>query len=154
MYRVVTVAARRHENDREKAGWALRAGILGRKRRKYQRDRYKYGAIYDSLMYSWIFIRREMLLPRHRMNLRYVGLRLRGKLAVESIPWFMPRLSFSDVTYFHRFPLVCLFFFLSYEICYERSLTRLICGIIAGREVCVSYCSLEQQPTICFFLLQ
>lgn len=30
--------------------------------------------------------RREMLLPRHRMNLRYVGRRLRGKLAVESIP--------------------------------------------------------------------
>lgn len=42
----VTVAARRHGDDREKAG------RFSRKRRKYQRDRYKYGAIYDSLMYS------------------------------------------------------------------------------------------------------
>lgn len=71
----------------------------GRKRRKYQRDRYKYGAIYDSLMYSWIFMPARDVIARHRMNLRYVASGPRGKLAAESIsPWFMPRLSFSGVT--------------------------------------------------------
>lgn len=43
----------RGEGDREKEDGDERgAREDGRKRRKYLRDRYKYGAIYDSLMYS------------------------------------------------------------------------------------------------------
>lgn len=51
VYLCVVTVARCYAGDREK-GVSVASRENGRKRRKYQRDRYKYGAIYDSLMYS------------------------------------------------------------------------------------------------------
>lgn len=68
--------------------------------------------------------RREMLLPRHRMNLRYVEPRLREKLAVESISlWFMPRLSFSGVTSATFIELLPFSFFLPHLSIFALGMT-------------------------------
>lgn len=71
----------------------------GGKRRKYQRDRYKYGAIYDSLMYSWIFMpaRDVIAASQDESPIRRAEAARKVGSGID-ILWFMPRLSFSGVT--------------------------------------------------------
>lgn len=51
LQRFLVAVAEMTERKEDRDGRSRARGWY-RKRRKYQRDRYKYGAIYDSLMYS------------------------------------------------------------------------------------------------------
>ena len=140
---------------------------FGRKRRKYQRDRYKYGAIYDSLMYSWIFMpaRDVIAASQDESPIRRAEAARKVGSGID-IPWFMPRLSFSGVTtatsISFSFSLSLslslslspshFFFFFSRLRFAEKSLVCLICNeITTDREIVRFFILMETIRDLIFF---